>query len=74
MHGQRTRLLGTLTLLIVAGTLALTACNSSNSASSQRVPGGANNVTSTETPTTAAKAPAKGTLADGLASKVKGLR
>jgi hypothetical protein len=61
---QRIGLLGPALVLLLAGTLALAACNSSSSGTSQRASGGANTVTGAETPTASAKSPAKGTIGD----------
>jgi hypothetical protein len=69
-EGQRSRLLGSGILVLLAGTLALAACNS-NSGSSQKAPGAGNRVTGAETPTSA-KAPAKGSMAEAVAGKLKG--
>ena len=68
---QRSRLLGPSLLMLLAGTLALAACNSS-SGTSQKASGGGTAVTGAEVPTT--KAPAKGTLAERLAAKIKGIQ
>ena len=68
MHRQRSRLLGSGILLLLGGTLALAACNSS-SGTSQKAPGTGNTVTGAEAPT---KAPGKGTIAELLAEKLKG--
>lgn len=65
------RSVGPAAVLLLAGTLALAACNS-GSGTSQRASGGGNTVTGAETPTAGAKAPGKGTLAEGLTSRVKG--
>jgi hypothetical protein len=59
---QRSRLLGSGILLLLAATLTLAACNSS-SGTSQNAPGAANTVTGAETPSPA-KAPAKGTIVE----------
>ena len=67
---QRSRLLGSGILLLLAGTMALTACNSS-SGTSQRAPGSGNTVTGAESPAPT-QASGKGTLAEALANKVKG--
>ena len=67
---QRGRLLGSGILILLAGTLALAACNS-NSGSSQKAPGAGSTVTGAETPTSA-KAPAKGTLFEALADRANG--
>lgn len=67
---QRSRLLGSGILLLVAGTLALAACNS-GAGTSQKAPGTANTVTGAESPTPA-KTPAKGTIAEALAGQLKG--
>jgi hypothetical protein len=69
---QRTRLFGSGILILLTGTLALAACNSSPG-SSQKTPGAGNTVTGAESPTSA-KAPAKGSLAEAVAEKLKGLQ
>jgi hypothetical protein len=68
---QRSRLLGSGIVMLLGCTLALAACNSS-SGTSQKASGGANTVTGAEAPTSAAKVPAKGTIADALANQMKG--
>lgn len=71
MHSrQRSRLLGSGIMLVAVCTLALTACNSS-SGTSQKAPGAGNTVTGAESPAPS-KAPAKGTIAEVLAEKLKG--
>jgi hypothetical protein len=70
LHKQLSRLLGSGILLLFAATLALTACNSS-SGTSQKAPGSGNTVTGAESPTPA-KVPAKGTMAEAVARKLKG--
>ena len=66
MHQQRSRLLGSLILLLVAGTLALTACNSSSGGSSKA----SNTVTGTES-AAPAKAPEKGTLVEAWVRQLR---
>jgi hypothetical protein len=70
MLGQRSRLLGFGITLLVAGTLALAACNS-GSGTSQKPSGAGNTVTGAESPAPA-KAFGKGTIAEALANTVKG--
>jgi hypothetical protein len=72
MHRQRSRLLGSGILLLVAATLALAACNSS-SGTSQKPPGSGNTVTGTQMPAPAHPS-GKTSMADGLAAQMSNPR
>ena len=66
MHRQCSRLLGSLILVLIGGTLVLTACNSSSGTS--QTASGPNSVTGTET-SNVLTTPAKGTLFEALVGK-----